>query len=215
MSFRWSLSALGTFEKCAFKYKLKYIERLEENRSASASRGVGNHSLVEEFLKGTITSLPAELSYYQGFLTGLKQHEIYPEHVITLNRKWESVPKDSPEIWYKGVLDLKLIESTEAAVVYDWKTGKIYPDHDDQKSIYSIGVFSEHPSLFSVRAVHVYLDLGQNREKTYHRDQVYSMRFFWERRVEKLERAPEYIPNPGFHCRWCSYSRANKGPCKF
>jgi hypothetical protein len=216
VSFTWSLSSLGLYEKCGFKYRLKYVEKIKEVRSDSASRGVDNHAIVENFLKGAIPSLPDELGFYRTFLEGLRSYEIYPEHKISLRRDWTPTTWGAPDSWYRGVLDLKLVEREKnQAVVYDWKTGKIYPDHDDQKSLYSIAVLSEQPALYQVRAVHVYLDRHDSREKTFHRDQVHDMRKQWEARVQRLEQDPVYIPNPGWHCKYCSFSRAKGGPCQF
>ncbi len=225
----WSLSSLGTYEKCAKKYEYKYILRLPEARHSAASRGVELHKAVEDFVAGTIQKLPAEIDFYTQFLTGLRQHEIYPEHKISLDREWNKVEWDDKEkVWYKGVLDLKLIDpgtgegsvpgvrgDPTSATVYDWKTGKIYPDHDDQKTIYSLGVFSEHPTLQRVRAIHVYLDLGKSREVTFHRDQVHQLRELWVARVSELENAQGFPPNPSYMCRYCAFSRANGGPCRF
>lgn len=238
----WSLSSLGTFEKCAAKYDYKYIKKLPElSRSAAADRGVNLHKMVEDFVAGATDSLPAELSFYTQFLLGLRTHEIYPEHKVALDRNWELTDWDAKDLWYKGVLDLKLLERPEeltrgdcllsgepkgygpeptAAVVYDWKTGKIYPDHDDQKAIYSLAVFSEHPAVQRVRAIHVYLDLGKSREITYYRNEVQQLRELWEARVKRLENAAAtegygYPPNPTFMCRYCSYSKFKGGPCRF
>lgn len=214
----WSLSSLGTYERCGFKYRLKYVEKIPEARSEKASRGVDNHAIVEGFLKGAIPELPSELGFYSSFLTGLKTYEIYPEHKISLTRQWIPTTWSSKDSWYRGVLDLKLLTGAPDAregIVYDWKTGKIYPDHDDQKSIYAIALLSEEPSLRQVRSVHVYLDLNSNREKTFHRDQMHELRQSWETRVQRLEQDPVYIPNPGWYCRHCSYSREKGGPCQF
>lgn len=216
MSFTWSLSSLGTYERCGLKYRFKYVEKIKENRSTSASRGVDNHAIVENFLNGTIPDVPEELGFYRAFLTGLKKYEIYPEHKIALTKQWTQTKWGAPDSWYRGVLDLKLIQRDKnEGVVYDWKTGKIYPDHDDQKSIYSLAVLSEQPALHQVRAIHVYLDRNESREKTFHRDQVPELRKQWESRVQGLEQNPVYIPNPGFHCRFCSFSREKGGPCQF
>lgn len=211
----WSLSSLGTYERCGFKYKLKYVEKIPEVRSSHANRGVDNHLIVEGFLKGTITDLPPELSFYNTFFEGLKTYEIYPEHRISLRRDWTPTSWGAEDSWYRGVLDLKLQKTPEEAVVYDWKTGKIYADHDDQKSIYSLAVLAEQPTVRQVRAVHVYLDRNEHREKTFHRDEMHELRNFWEGRVQRLEQDPQYIPNPGFYCRYCSYSRERGGPCQF
>ncbi len=211
----WSLTSLSTYERCGFKYKLKYVERIPEIRSMQASRGVDFHRSVENFLTGAEPKLPPELDFYTEFLTGLKQHEIYPEHKVSLSRDWN--PTTWEDGWFRGVLDLKLIpkEQNQTGFVYDWKTGKPYPDHDDQKTLYSIALFAEQPTLRSVRAVHVYFDSRRNIQKEFHKDQVHSLRQQWESRVQRLEQNPEFIANPGFHCRWCGYRREIGGPCQF
>jgi len=211
----WSLSSLGTYEQCAAKYRYKYIDGLQEQRSESASRGVSSHAVVEGYLKGDLTALTPELSFYQGFFNQIRSLENYPEIKLGVDRQWNPIPWESPEIWWKGVLDLLVFPTKEMAIIYDWKTGKIYPDHDEQKAIYSLGVFSTYPAVREVRALHVYLDLGQNRHKTYHRDQVRMLREPWQNRVQKLERDTQFIPNPSFRCTRCSFSQAKGGPCRF
>jgi hypothetical protein len=212
----WSLSSLSTYEKCALQYKFKYIDRIERPFSSpAATRGLELHGAIEDFLTGKATELPHEINFYTQYLTGLKSQDIYPEHVICLDRQWIPVRPESPERWYKGILDLKVKTGETEATVIDWKTGKIYDSHDDQKSIYSLAVFAEQPSVQRVRAIHVYLDLGKNREKTYDRSQMHELRTSWDSRVLKMEEAKEYIANPSFMCRYCAFSRGNGGPCKF
>lgn len=215
----WSLTSLTTYEKCPAQYKYRYIDKLDGGtKSEAASRGTAIHFAFEQFLNGTLTELPNEVNFYTSFCKALKQREYYPEHTIKLSREWNPVSENH---WYKGVLDVKVLQRvregedpTEATVI-DWKTGKIYPEHDDQKSLYSLAVFAEHPSVQRVRANHVYVDLGKEREKVYDRHQVHELRTAWERRVEKLENAKEFIPNPNYGCRYCPYSKGNGGPCRF
>jgi hypothetical protein len=229
----WSLSSVKAFERCGLLARYKYVDRLPEIRSDAASRGVDFHRDIELYLTGERTSLPDNLSYYAGFLQELRKHEIYPEHTIKLSSQWEPVTEGP--YWYKGVLDLKVLRRSEPktegtsgaecsippteAIIYDWKTGKIYPEHEDQRTLYSVAVFAEHPTVLSVRAIHVYVDSRQLREKTFHRDQMHDLRKPWEDRANKflnaLKNSEWLIPNPGFHCRWCTYSRAKGGPCRF
>lgn len=228
----WSLTSIKTFEQCGFKAKLKYVLHEKEKRSTSASRGTDTHGIIENFLK-LGTPLSPELEFYESFLTGLKSYEIYPEHPILLSSDWnQAAVGDNP--WVKAVLDLQIIKGRQSqegdsgtissgppteAIVYDWKTGKIYPDHDDQKSLYSLLTFCEYPSVLRVRAVHVYLDSRKNREEIYDRDQMYVMRDLWADRARKylnaLSEPDHLIPNPGFHCRYCGYRREIGGPCRF
>jgi hypothetical protein len=228
----WSLSSVKTFEQCGLKAKYRYVDRLPEARSDKANRGVQFHRDIELFLRGEVSGVPTELSLYHQWLTDLKKYEIYPEHTIKLNEKWEPVETGH---WYKGILDLKVVRrnkseaegatGTECAVsptevvIYDWKTGAIYPEHEDQRTLYSVATFAEHPTVLSVRAIHVYIDLRKIREQTFHRDQMHDMRKPWENRANRflnaLKNADFLIPNPGFHCRYCPYSKAKGGPCRF
>jgi hypothetical protein len=231
----WSLTSVSTYEQCQLKAKYRYHDRLEEKRSEKASRGVALHKDVENFLTGQTELLAPPLDYYQSWLQGIKQYEIYPEKVITLDRLWRPVPGNGPERYLKSILDLLLIRRAEKEEdpdyvgpapgepkelnIYDWKTGGIYPEHDDQKSLYSVAAFSEFPSVFSVRAIHVYFDLRKIREKTFHRDEMHQLRTAWDDRAGKFLKAIEdpegMIPNPGFHCRFCPFSATKGGPCRF
>lgn len=214
----WSLSSISTYEKCALQYKFRYIDKIEsQTTSAAASRGTEIHGSIESFLTGATEVLPNEISYYNQFLTDLRGKTIYPEHKVALTREWEPTEWGADNRWYKGILDLKVVDDPEAteATVIDWKTGKVYPEHEDQKSIYSLAVFSEHPSVLRVRAQHVYVDLGKTRETIYDRQQVHELRTKWNSRVLKLEEEKDWIPNPSFKCRFCSYSKEKGGPCRF
>lgn len=214
----WSLSALGTYEKCPASYKFRYIDKVPTPAAGgAAARGTELHGAIEHFLTGKTETLPNEINFYTQYLNELKKKAIFPEHRIALKRDWTPTGWDSEDRWYKGILDLKAIESPQAteATVIDWKTGKIYDDHDDQKTIYSLAVFAEHPSVQRVRAVHVYLDLGKNREKVFSRDEVHQLRLAWEQRVERMDNDHDYIPNPSFKCRYCPYAKDKGGPCRF
>lgn len=208
----WSLSSLGTWEQCPLKYKFKYLDKIPDKPSDAASRGTNNHALIEAFLKGEVELLPSALSFYQQFLTGLKLYPIFPEHKIAVNAEWQLVNWNDG--WLRCVLDLKLKDGT-GVVIYDWKTGKIYDDHNQQKELYAIAASVEDPEATRVRAVHVYLDLNKHTERTYERSELVFSRRKWEARVAKMQADSTFIPNPTWKCRFCAFSRFKGGPCQF
>lgn len=213
---KWSLSSLGCYEKCAARYKYRYIDGLIDAPGAAASRGTLIHSTVEAFIRGLSIELPANLALYRGFFDGIKRvdGDVLPEHKLALNEQWEPTDFSADNVWWRGVLDLLIVEPNRLTL-YDWKTGKIYDDHDDQKEIYSLATLLHHPKLYEVRAIHVYLDLGKNREKTIHRDHVPALQDKFLRRVNRMQTDTDFIPNPSFMCRYCSFSAAKGGPCRF
>lgn len=227
----WSLTSVKTFEQCGFKAKLKYVLHEKERRGPAATRGTDLHRSIELFVKKEIKELPEELTFYTSFLQGITNYETYPEHSIKLSSDWN---KTTGEGWVKAVLDLQVIlypKETERnpeivsgippkeAIVYDWKTGKIYPEHHEQKTLYSLLTFCEWPTVQRVRAVHVYLDSRKNREEIFDRDQVQQLRDYWTNKAQRFLNALSYpdelIPNPGRHCIWCGYRREVGGPCRF
>lgn len=217
----WSLTSLSTYEKCPAQYKYRYIDGIKTPPAGgAAARGSEIHASMESYLNGKSTELPNEVNIYTQLLDTLKGKEIYPEHTIKLKRDWTPVA-DGEERWYKGILDVKVLqrvrpgEEPTGAEVIDWKTGKIYPDHDDQKSLYSLAVFAEHPSVQRVWARHIYVDLGKEREKIFDRQQMHELRDAWNARVAKLEAEQEFIPKPNFMCRYCPFSKDKGGPCRF
>lgn len=214
----WSLSRLGTYEKCAAKYKFSYIDKLPRGPTgAAAQRGLDKHALLEQFCKGELDRLPADLAYYDSFIRSMRESEnmtLFPELKLAMNEKWEEVPYDSPDVWWRGILDLLVLHGG-GAVVYDWKTGRVYDDHSQQRELYALALFSHYPELPEIRAVHVYLDQGQNREQTFHRSQSEQLQAGWVRRVDRMMTEKDFIPNPTYLCRYCNFSRFNGGPCRF
>lgn len=212
MSF--SLTKITTHEKCGLKYKFRYIMNLPSGKSPTAQRGIDLHKCVEDKLKIN-APLPAELSHYDSWLTQLQGGDCFPEHKIAVDKNWQVCGWEDPDAYMRSVLDLKYVVSPTEIAIYDWKSGKIYDDHADQKRLYGPMAFAEHPDVYSIRSIHVYLDLGKNVEMGFHRDQMPALREYWDQRVAAVERDTDFIPSPGYHCKWCDYSRSQGGPCRF
>jgi hypothetical protein len=212
-----SLSKLGTFEKCAAQYDYRYNKRLPSTKGPAAQRGIDNHALIERYIKGDSDEL-GEYTFYKSWLDSLRVGtKCIPEAKLALASDWSARDWEADDIWWRGVLDLLIppMSPGVTAYVYDWKTGKIYPDHEDQREIYAIGAFCHYPDAIQVSCTHVYIDIKQQVKQDFHRDQLPAMQERWKRRFLALEGATEFPHNPQFSCRWCSYSRANGGPCPF
>lgn len=211
-----SLSKLGTFEQCAAKYKFKYIDNLPTPPSTSAGRGIDTHSMIELYLKTGEVMLNPPLDFYQGWLDGLRKVEgASPEAKLALDVDWNPCDWNSEVVWWRGVLDLLIPPQGQKVHVYDWKTGKIYDDHEDQREIYGVAALSHYPEATEVTCTHVYVDLHKSVTKTYHRDHLDLLKTRWGRRFRAVETATEFPYNPQFKCRWCPFSKESGGPCPF
>ena len=189
---------------------------MPQTGSIASNRGTDTHALIEKYLISG-AELPFELSYSQGFLGELRAsaHLVLPEHKLAVDKDWVGVGWDSPDAWCRGILDLLIVPRGAKATVYDWKTGKMYDEHYEQKELYAALVFANlAEEIVEVEAIHVYLDLKKNTTRTYHRTQVEPVHQRWKARADKLLQE-DYTPLPGWYCRYCSYSKLKGGPCKF
>jgi hypothetical protein len=215
----YSLSQLGTFEKCGGQYKFRYVDGLRGPTRPSAQRGVDRHAYIEDYLKGTTPLLHPELSFYGDWLGKLKTISgILPEAQIAVDRNWQLCSWTSPEAYSRSVLDLLVPPFDGIARVYDWKTGKVYDDHVDQRDLYAIKAFIFYPDADQVAAEHIYVDLHVAHGMIYHRFQLPDLKKKFDDRYAKLGNAintGEFVFNPGPHCNWCPFSRLSGGPCEF
>lgn len=214
----WSLSKLGTFTKCRRKFLYSYIQRLPSPRGAAAERGVDQHAHVEAYFKDA-TPLPSSLASYTDWFAMLRGLNYTAEAQLAMLAGWVPCAWEDPSAWWKGVLDLLVLKG-RAAWVFDWKTGKIYPDHDDQKELYSIATFQTYEDIDEVEAWHVYLDLTKHSKKVYKRADLPALIAKWEKKLIPYMQALEmydkdnaesfFVTNPTYLCDYCPFS---KNPC--
>jgi RecB family exonuclease len=215
-----SLSKLGTFEQCAAKYKFRYLDKLPQGqKSAAASRGIDLHETIDAFIQRRVDGpLQSPLDFYQGFLERIRAVDgILSEFQYGVDRSWVGVdgPWNSEDMWLRAVFDTLVPPIDGQAEVFDWKSGKIYENHRDQRELYACLALAKYPEATRVRATSVYLDIGQQRGEIYFPNDIFDARSRWANRLGRLDAATEFPFNPQYSCRWCPYSKAQGGPCLF
>ena len=211
----WSLNRLKTFEACHAKFNYQYNVGLERGPAGpAAQRGIDIHKEIENSIKG-ITPEPHAAGHVSQHLAALKLSgcPVHAEYNLKLDREWKAVL--SGDYWYHGVIDLLAFPEPGLAHIRDWKTGKIYPDHDQQKELYSLAVFCAFPETQEIQTFFDYLDLGKTITRTFHPHMIDPAKERWSARVARMEAATEFMPMPGYACRWCNYSQSKGGPCRF
>ena len=209
----WSYSRYSLWKQCPRKYKYRVIEGLPEEMHPAASRGTEIHAHMENYLLGNIARLPEEIDYYQSFLDGLKEIGVHPEIRLSFTKDWEPCAWDAPDRWFRCVLDA-LVLQFDRAVVYDWKTGKEYDSHIDQREIYAVAVSAAYPEIMEISVFHTYLDTKQNTWTTWHRDEIEELRAKWEAAIAPMFDDTMYEATPSWLCRFCTFSsRHGRGPC--
>lgn len=215
----YSFSRINTFRRCKAQYNFAYLEKIDIPfvPSPAMERGTIVHNSVEDFIKGLTEHLHPDIhKHYGQFFFGLREnYECMPEHRWALNWDWEVCGYDDEDCMVRGFMDLKLVPKDENLQVYEFKTGKMYKDHDSQKNLYGTAALIEHPEKEWVDVTGVYFDLKDSRKISYPRYMLKEYKGMWDRDIKEIEECENFIPEPQFGCRWCRFSKANGGPCAF
>ena len=157
--YSWSYSALSMYKMCPKKYyHLKVVKDVEEPQTEALTFGNRVHKVAEDHLKENV-SLPEELSYLGGMLAKLKeiQGDRLCEYRMGLTRDLEPCGFFDKDVWYRGVIDLLIVDG-DTAVIVDYKTGK-NPAYADTKQleIMSLAVFSHFPDVKTIKSALLFL----------------------------------------------------------
>jgi CRISPR/Cas system-associated exonuclease Cas4 (RecB family) len=211
--FTWSYSKLSLYEKCPAQFRYRYIQNLPTPKGAAASRGTEIHQSIENYLLGKAGSdtLHESVQKYADLFAGIKAKKPSIEEKLAFSESWEVVPWT--EGWLRLAIDSYYIESKEA-VVQEWKSGKVYDDHEEQRKLYGTTLMLKHPELKRASVKTIYTDQNKAVKVVYERHHVEDVVDDFERRVSFMRYDDEMAPRPGWYCRFCAFTRMGAGPCK-
>lgn len=224
----WSPSRLFQYEECPFKAKQKFILRKKEPDSPAAARGSMIDGAARSFIETTREpTLIAELRPVSKFL---KQFRILGQKKkakcnveITFRRDWSVTRWDDwKEAWLRVKLDLLLFPKKDAAEVVDVKSGKLRlengSNYEAQVRIYNMSVLAAGFAKESIAGL-LFTDHGvlhrPKKNAVLKLAQLPKEKKYWEERVAPMFNDKLFPPRPGNYCRWCFFSKAKGGPCKF
>lgn len=218
----WSYSKLIDFEQCKFRYKLKHVDRVPEEKSPAADRGTALHTAAENFVLGTTPSLAPELMKFSEDFIALraqcKKGLVSNEGEWGFDKDWQ--PTAYKTAWLRMKADSvkfdKKVNPTEAIVI-DYKSGKKFGNevkHGEQTQLYSLATVIRNPTVKVVTAELWYLDKDELTTVTYTRERALALLKPFDKRAARIDRAHIsgiFEPNPNtFTCQWCPYG-PNKG----
>lgn len=220
---QWSYSRYKDWMECPLKAKLKHLDKVPEGpKGAALLRGGEIDKEAELFLKGDIKKAPQSLKLFgKEFLEIRKLHAI-PQSKWALDVNWE--PLDDffhPRTWLRVVLDAHYyLPKRKHAVVIDFKTGKIYPDNQNQVELYTVTGFAHYPMAETIEARLWYLDQGEIIPKgdagVFSRKKHFEpLKKKWRQNVIPMLTDKKFLARPGDYCGRCSFSARRGGPCKY
>lgn len=204
--FAWSYSALTTYELCPKKYYHLYVAKdVKDADSSFAAEGKAIHDAMRaRVIDGK--PLPPPMRQFERMAAKFAnaKGQKYGEMKLALNRQFEPVGYFAPTVFVRVVIDLAVIQDT-AAIVADWKTGKV-KDDPTQMALNAAVLSRVMPEIGLFKTVYVWL---QSEEVT---PKNYSISMFtrtWNEllpRVAKIEEARKTTTFPAKEnglCGWC------------
>ena len=226
----WSYSRYNDYKQCPLKAKFKHVDKLKEPGSPAMDRGSAIHKLAENFLKGLVRALPAELKTFGAFFRALKKLNPAVEQDWAFTANWVQCGWFDVVAWCRVKVDATAYDTvTKRVRVVDHKTGRFNPDHPDQLSLYAVAAFEVFPDADAADCELWYLDhplcvggpLENPVRKTFQRAEAQALKKDWEKRVKPMLADTRFAPRPNDRCRWCWFRKDNGqypggvGPCKF
>lgn len=198
---QWSLSALGMYEDCAFKYKCVKLDKLPSKPGRALVYGIKVHKEMEEYLKGNIQGIPRGLTKLSKELINLKKADAVPEEKFVLKNDWAPVTAKNKwnhkDAWLRGMIDARVDN-----LVIDLKTGRKYDKYEDQANLYSIAAMKTYPEMDHIDVEFWYSKTGEFQHYEYDRLDMPDRIKQWNERVGKLFVETKWEPRAN---QWCSY----------
>lgn len=211
---QWSFSRWKNYDTCPAKAKYLYVDKLKEPDGPAAERGRLIHKMAEDYTNGVIKRLPVELGAFPEEFKWLRKKKAECEKEWAFTRTWEPTDWFGADTWLRVKTDALVVTGT-SAVVIDHKTGKVYPEHKYQMSLYALATFIMQPTVDTVEARLLYLDKGTTDKEDYERSEIPLIIEAWEARIRALLVDDTFAPRPSYACKWCHFRKENGGPCQF
>lgn len=149
----WSYSSIKLYDQCPKKYyHLRVVKDVKEPPTDAIVYGKEFHSAAEHYVRDNVP-IPPQFAFVKGALDSLKNlpGDKYCEFEMALNENLEPCGFKDPEVWWRGIADLLVINGGEARVL-DYKTGKSAKYADtDQLELMALAIFKYFPQVTKVK----------------------------------------------------------------
>jgi hypothetical protein len=209
--FAWSFSKLKNFETCPKRHYEVDILKNFRDESEQLSEGHAVHKALARRLCGD-AQLPAPMASYEVWCGRIlaTPGTILVEQQLAITANYGPAKWFGKDAWFRAVVDVLQIHGP-AALVLDWKTGKIVED-SQQLALAACVVFAHYPEVQRILSKFVWLKEDAETKAVYTRDDIPGIWAGIAPRVSALSGsatagAAGYPPRPGRLCRrYCPVS---------
>jgi RecB family exonuclease len=225
----WSYSTYTQYLKCALSVCFDKIQRIriQEPENPHLVKGNRTHTLANTFVgatgpKAKLPKLAEGLEKFKPRLEALRKAAARIEIEWAFTRDWSPTGWFDKDAWLRVKLDACRDSTKPPEVeVVDYKTGKLYPDHKQQRSLYAlaglrlvqIGQLAGGSKDVALTATHLYTDTGFVAEESFGMKNLVPLKREWTTRTKEMLADTEFRAKTGPHCRWCKFAKSKGGPC--
>lgn len=224
----WSFSMISHFEECPYRVALMKIDKVEQVQSSAGSRGDAIHKAAERYIRGEDDELevvwpdnvPQSKQKVPGFDVYADEldrlRSLYADGAVEVEqnwgftRQWTTTDFFGSNVWGRMKLDVLIHEDETSAEIIDWKSGKKFGNefkHGSQAIFYAVGAFRRYPALEFVKSRFIYVDQGEELEKSFPRPRAELLGQRAEARALALTTAKHFPPKPQVgRCKYCPVS---------
>jgi hypothetical protein len=202
----WSYSSIKLFDQCPKKYyHLRVVKDVKEPPTDAIMYGKQFHEAAELYIRDG-TPIPPQFSFITPSLDALKaiEGEKHCELEMGLTANLEPCGFKDPEVWWRGVADLAIINGDEARCL-DYKTGKSAKYADtDQLELMALAMFKHFPDIKVVRGALFFVISKDFIKDSYDSEKQDKMWAKWLAEYNKMKFAYEndiWNPRPSGLCK--------------
>ena len=208
-----SYTRLSMYERCPASTGFRYRDKLYGPSSPAASRGKKIHQSIENFLTEKAITVHKEVRQWMKTFKRILKKDPFVEEKLAVDNKWRDSTWDGGKARIIGVVDAGHLYGNKIRL-HEWKTGKKYDNHADQRDMYACLAMARWPASQEVRVKSYYLDLNETEYKDYTEEDLVPIRKEFKTRIRFMANDDILAARPGWYCKWCPYSRFVKGPCR-
>jgi RecB family exonuclease len=202
----WSFSRIKAFQTCPKQfYHVNVLKQFPYQETDATRYGTAFHLAAEEFIRDG-TPVPPQFEFAREALEWLAAQpgEKLCEYKLGLTDRLEPCAFDAPDVWFRGIVDLVIIDGDRARIV-DYKSGASarYADKG-QLELMAMAMFRHFPQIKQIKAGLFFVVAKSLTRAKYRRKDTKEMWLKWLSDYGKMEAAFEtgvWNPKPSGLCK--------------
>jgi CRISPR/Cas system-associated exonuclease Cas4 (RecB family) len=225
----YSISKMGTYFQCPYKFKLQYISKIKVPFETNVALLKGSH--IHKILENDFDyNTPFEIGdvytqeHFDKTIQIVKDYEQSELGMATKKLQKIGIPeedfaftfdKNLVGYWdktahFRGSADL-YVTNNDLGIIIDYKSGKDKSQEegfgDDQSKMYAIYMFIRYPEIQNVKASFFFIEYNTKKTLEYSRESLEDYINYFKKKIEIIENDKSHRKCVTALCDWCSFKK--------